>query len=98
MICSTNQSGYFQETIRRKKFDFQRTERDIEERLEDEDRRKNGSRSRTSSPESNDNDSQVDARIEGQYFCFVPFYQLIGKKLIAQVIRVISIIFIDVEF
>lgn len=48
--------------------DFQRTEREIEDRLDDAEKGKTGSRSRSSSPESNDNDSQVDARVEGQYF------------------------------
>lgn len=47
--------------------EFQKTEREIEEKLEEAERRKAGSASRSSSPESMDNDSQVDARAQGQY-------------------------------
>lgn len=47
--------------------EFQKTEREIEERLEEAEKLKMGSASRSSSPESMDNDSQVDARAQGQY-------------------------------
>ncbi|KAJ8985080.1 hypothetical protein NQ317_019764 [Molorchus minor] len=54
------------EIIRRKMTDFQRTEREIEERLDEAERRKGGSVSRSSSPDSNDNDSQVDVKGAGR--------------------------------
>lgn len=50
--------------------DFQKTEREIEDKLEEAERQKAGSVSRSSSPESNDNDSQVDVRTQGQYLYF----------------------------
>ncbi|XP_018576691.1 arginine/serine-rich protein PNISR isoform X2 [Anoplophora glabripennis] len=56
------------DTIKRKMADFQKTEREIEERLEEAERRKAGSASRSSSPESMDNDSQVDARVQGRKY------------------------------
>ncbi|KAJ8918996.1 hypothetical protein NQ315_016900 [Exocentrus adspersus] len=54
------------DTIKRKMTEFQKIEQKIEEKLEEAERRKTGSVSRSSSPESMDNDSQVDARAQGR--------------------------------
>lgn len=59
---SRNSDEELKDTIKRKMADFQKTEREIENRLEDAERCKGGSLSRSQSPESNDNESQVDAR------------------------------------
>lgn len=84
---------HFQEVIRRKKADFLRTEREIEEKLDETDKRKNGShsRSRSSTPESNDNDSQVDARAEGQYFFFLFIHCWKKADCIGKIVRVIVV-------
>lgn len=54
--------------IRKRKAEFQKTERDIEDRLADAE--KKTADDRASSSETNDNDSQVDAKYQGQYFEF----------------------------
>ncbi|KAG5882500.1 hypothetical protein JTB14_008473 [Gonioctena quinquepunctata] len=59
---SRDSDDELKDSIKRKMVDFQKTEREIEDKLDEAERRKAGSRS--SSPESNDNDTQVDARIQ----------------------------------
>lgn len=51
--------------------EFEKTEREIQDRLDEAERRKGGSGSRSTTPESNDNDSQVDARVQGQCFFYI---------------------------
>nr|CAH7719913.1 unnamed protein product [Callosobruchus chinensis] len=56
------------DTIKRRMVDFEKTEREIEDRLEEAEKQKAGSVSRSSTPDSNDNESQVDStRLQGQY-------------------------------
>nr|CAI5843617.1 unnamed protein product [Callosobruchus analis] len=49
------------DTIKKRMVDFEKTEREIEDRLEEAERQKAGSVSRSSTPDSNDNESQVDS-------------------------------------
>lgn len=56
----------FQETIKRRKAEFQRIERQIEEKLAEAEKTAND-HSRGATPEQNVNDSQVDAKHQGQY-------------------------------
>lgn len=58
------------ETIKRKKAEFSKIEREIEEKLADGDKT-GGDQSRGASPETKDNDSQVDAKYQGQYYANV---------------------------
>ncbi|CAG9857074.1 unnamed protein product [Phyllotreta striolata] len=61
-----NSDDELRDTIKKKMAEFQKTEREIEHRLEEAERQKIGSASRSSTPESNDNDSQVEARPQGR--------------------------------
>lgn len=54
------------DAIRRRKADFSKTEREIEDRLAEAEKG-SGPDSRAASSEANHNDSQVDAKIQGQY-------------------------------
>ncbi|CAG9823171.1 unnamed protein product [Phaedon cochleariae] len=53
------------DTIKRRMSEFQKTERAIEDRLDEVERRRTEGATRSPSPESDDNDSQVDARSQG---------------------------------
>ncbi|CAH0553719.1 unnamed protein product [Brassicogethes aeneus] len=57
--------------IRKKVSDFSRTEREIEEKLAEAEGKKGGYASRDSSPDSSQNESQVDARTQGQCSRFI---------------------------
>lgn len=71
LLLVSNSPIYFQDVIKKKVADFQKTEREIQEKLDEAERRKGGSVSRSTTPDSNDNDSQVDARRQGQCFFYI---------------------------
>lgn len=56
-----------QDSIKRRKTEFLRTEREIEDKLAEAESRKQESVTRSPSPETNVNDTQVDAKDQGQY-------------------------------
>lgn len=56
------------EIIKRKKAEFSKIEREIEEKLAEAEKTADDQQSRGGTPETNDNDSQVDAKHQGQYY------------------------------
>lgn len=62
-----NLIAVIKEIIKRRKSEFSKIEREIEEKLAEADKT-GDDQSRGGTPETNDNDSQVDAKHQGQYY------------------------------